>query len=353
MRLLPIAALLLTGTAFAVAQEQKPASAEVKNAVVQTVGACNAAATYTEEPYTQKLPKGLTASVVSVESDSHYCPGRYAYIKAANGDYWVGSPWILSQYEGTAEERLKRFTTERLRQPLRATVKRDKLFHGMYRVDLTETTENGRMTIEGLVDPDGEVFLIGNFLAKGKPASEQRLARLASLIEKSPKLGSVKAKVSVVEFSDFQCPSCQRSAVYLPTILEKYGDKVRYTRVDLPLTSAHPWAFGAAVMGRAIHRQSPAAFWEYKKAVYSSQDSLNLFTLEDFARGFIADHQLDLKKYEADIASASLKQEVLDAIGGAFSNSVVGTPTYLVDGEIVLAGPDGANLDKHLAERIQ
>jgi protein-disulfide isomerase len=353
MRPLSIAALLLAAAVTANAQEKKPASPEVKNAVIQSFGACNTAASYIEETYGPELPKGHTSSVVSVESDSQYCAGRYAFMKATNGDYWIGSPWILSDYEGTAEERLKQFTTERLRQPFKATVKRDKLYNGMYRVDLTETTENGRMTIEGLVDPDAKLFLIGSFLSKGKPAAEQRLARLASLIEKSPKHGSAKAKVSVVEFSDFQCPSCQRSATFLPTILEKYGEKVRYTRVDLPLMNAHPWAYGAAVIGRAIYRQSPAAFWEYKKAVYSSQDSLNLFTLEDFARGFVADHELDVKKYEADLASASLKQEILDSIGGAFSNSIVGTPTYLVDGEIVLAGPDGANLDKQLAERLK
>jgi len=153
--------------------------------------------------------------------------------------------------------------------------------------------------------------------------------------------------VTIVEFSDFECPSCKRASGYLEPIVAKHGDKVRYIRFDLPLTM-HPWAFGAALAGRAIQRQKPELFWEYKKHIYSNQDSLTAFTFWDFARGFAQDHELDLKRYDADLQDENLKNEILKGAGFALANEVRATPTYLVNGAFVDAGDDG----KHLAAYV-
>jgi protein-disulfide isomerase len=115
----------------------------------------------------------------------------------------------------------------------------------------------------------------------------------------------------------------------------------------------HPWAFSAAVMGRAIYRQSPEAFWAFKEQIYSNQDGLNIFTLEDFVRGFVQDHQLDLKKWEADVASKEVSQEILDSIGAAYSVPVGSTPTFLVNGEIVNAGEEGKNIDALISKLLE
>lgn len=352
MRTLVIVALLATATAAGAAAEKKAASADVQKAVISFAGACDAPATYTEEPYTNPLPKGFSATLVTIKSDSPYCGGQKMLLTLPNGDYWAGVPWVLSDYQGTGEERLARFTLERLKQPMKVTIKRDKLVNGLYRAAIADVTPEGSMTIEGWIDPASTNFFMGNFMSKSRPAGEQRLARLASVLQTSPSRGGEKAAISLVEFSDFQCPSCKHAATFLPSILAKYGEKVRYTRVDLPLTNAHPWAFAAAVMGRAIHRQNPEAFWPYKDAIYENQDNLNLFVLEDFARGFAADHRIDIKKFDADVQSAALKQEIFDSVGAAFSLPVMGTPTYLVNGELVIAGEDGANLDRAIAKLL-
>jgi protein-disulfide isomerase len=162
-------------------------------------------------------------------------------------------------------------------------------------------------------------------------------------IANAPTEGASTPTVTVVEFSDFQCPSCQRASGYLEPILAKHGDKVRYVRYDLPLTM-HSWAFPAALAGRAIYRQKPELFWEYKKQVYSNQGSLNAFLFWDWARQFAEDHELDLKKYDADLASEELKNEILHGAGTALTNDIRATPTYIVNGAVVDAGEEGKAL---------
>ena len=114
----------------------------------------------------------------------------------------------------------------------------------------------------------------------------------------------------------------------------------------------HPWSFAAAMAGRAIYRQKPELFWMYKKEVYENQDKLTAFTIDDFARGFAQQHELDLKKYDADVNDEALKNEILKGVGVAFSNDIRQTPTYVVNGILVDAGQEGKGLEDYVASLI-
>jgi protein-disulfide isomerase len=89
-------------------------------------------------------------------------------------------------------------------------------------------------------------------------------------------------------------------------ILEAHPDKVRYIRYDTPLVTIHPWALAAAIAGRAVWHQKPDLFWKYKEQIYANQEKLSAFTIDEFARGFASDHDLDMKKYDADVQSHRL-----------------------------------------------
>ena len=97
-----------------------------------------------------------------------------------------------------------------------------------------------------------------------------------------------------------------------------------------------------------IYRQKPDLFWSYKKLVYENQGKLSAFTFDEFASGFAKDHDLDMEKYGADVASESIRNELLRAVGVAFANDIRATPSYLVNGVIVEPGEDG----KHLASYV-
>ena len=325
--------------------------ATLDKAIRQSLPVCDGATVkYAESPV--KLPPRFTGTLVQVESPRHSCAGQYIAVLSPTGGFFLGSPWPIEDQEGkTIDEKLKNFTWKNLQANVTVEVERKATDDGLIPVTLWQTTENGKAPLYGYVDPQGRTFFFGNFKRLNGDVLAQRTKAFDSLLEKSPSKGT--GSVTVVEFSDFQCPSCRRSSGWVDPIVAKHDGKVRYVRYDLPL-SGHPWAFPAALAGRAIHRQNADLFWEFKKAVYDNQDQLTAFTFWDWARAWAEDHELDVKKYDADLENAELRAEILRGAGLALSNDVRATPTYMVNGAIVDAGDDGKALadyvDKLLAK---
>jgi protein-disulfide isomerase len=164
--------------------------------------------------------------------------------------------------------------------------------------------------------------------------------------------GPKDAPVTIVEFSDFQCPSCRMASEKFEPFFEKNAERVRHIRIDMPIVSSHPWAYSASAIGRAIWRQNPEVFWKYKKATYASQSDLNAFTIDQFGRGFAEDNGLDMKRFDEDVVSEPLRKEILDGLGTAFTIQVAATPTYIVNGTIVAFGADGGNLIAHVEKLL-
>ncbi|HEX6099369.1 MAG TPA: thioredoxin domain-containing protein [Thermoanaerobaculia bacterium] len=336
--------LVLCAPAFAVDVDPK-----LDQAIRASLPVCEGAVvTYEESPV--KLPERFTGTLVQVESKRHTCEGQYIAVRSPMGGFFVGSPWPIADMEGaTIEEKLKNFAWRNMQTNLTAELERKVTEDGLIPVTLWQTTENGKAPMYGLVDPQGRTFFFGNFKRLSGDVLAQRTKAFEALMAKSPSKGS--GPVTIVEFSDFQCPSCRRSAGWVDPIVKKHEGKVRYVRFDLPLTM-HPWAFPAALAGRAVHRQNPELFWEYKKAVYDNQDQLSAFIFWDWARAWAEDHDLDLKKYDADLENAQLRAEVLQGGGLALSNDVRATPTYIVNGAIVDAGDNGEALAAYVDKLV-
>jgi protein-disulfide isomerase len=304
------------------------------------------------QPIGIKLPPRFTGATVQVKSALASCEGQYAGVLSPSGGFFLGNPWPIANEEGkTIEEKVKSFTWRNMHETMSVTVDRTRTPEGLYKVTLHQVTENGKLPMEGLVDPEGTVFFFGTFRPTGTDVRTSRAKVFERYVGHSPTKGAADAPVTIVEFSDFQCPSCQRASGYLDPILAKHGDRVRYVRYDLPLTG-HSWAFGAALAGRAIYRQKPDAFWEYKKQVYANQENLNPFSFWDFARGFAADHELDLKQYDADLASDEIKAELLSGAGSAFTNDIRATPSYMINGALVEAGEGGKSLAAYVEKLL-
>jgi protein-disulfide isomerase len=321
---------------------------KLDRAVRELLPVC-ADATVQYEELSVKLPARFRGAVVTVESERHSCDASLAAILAPSGAVFVGAPWPIATEQGaTIEEKLKNFTWRNMHENMTVAIERKPNADGLWPVTLHQATESGKMPLDGLVDPDGKVFFFGRFRPAGAEPRAARTKVLDRFVASSPVKGAENAAVTILEFSDFQCPSCMRAANYLEPILARHGDRVRYVRIDLPL-SGHAWAFPAALAGRAIYRQKPEAFWEYKKQVYANQASLNPFTFWDFARGFAKDHDLDLARYDKDLESVELKNEILAGAGTALTNDIRATPSYMVNGALVDAGEEG----KALAEYVE
>jgi hypothetical protein len=299
------------------------------------------------------LPSNMTGSVIRVESARSACEGQFVSVVTHEGDSFLGIPWFLDDVDGTTlEEKLSSFGWKALGEHLTPVVDRTKTRSGLFKVTLNETTEKGKLPIEGEIDPSGKVFFLGHFHPLSEDVRTWRTRAFEPFFANAPAEGATKPDVTVVEFSDFECPSCQHASTYMNPIMASHSDRVRYIRYDLPLVSTHPWAFAAAVAGRAVYKQKPELFWEFKKQVYANQDKLSAFTLDDFARGFAQDHELDLAKYDADIASPEVQAEIMRGVGTAFSNDIRATPTYMVNGKLVDAGDNGKALTEYVEKLL-
>jgi protein-disulfide isomerase len=141
----------------------------------------------------------------------------------------------------------------------------------------------------------------------------------------APIRGPESAAVTIVEFSDFQCPFCNRVTPTLAKIQETYGDDVRIAFKHMPL-SMHPQAPQAHAAAEAAHRQG--RFWEMHDRIFQNQRDLSIATLESHARAI----GLDMDQYAKDVADASVKKRIDEDMAQASELGVTGTPSFFING---------------------
>ena len=150
-----------------------------------------------------------------------------------------------------------------------------------------------------------------------------------ALANTDPALGSASAPVTIVEFSDFQCPFCQRVAPTLKQVRDKYGDKVRIVWKDFPLTQIHPQAFKA---GEAAHcAGEQGKFWEYHDRLFANQQMLQVDDLKQHA-GAVG---LDAAKFAACLDTGKYGERVRDGVAQGTRLGVNSTPTIYINGRLL------------------
>jgi protein-disulfide isomerase len=144
-----------------------------------------------------------------------------------------------------------------------------------------------------------------------------------------PSQGKADAPVTLVEFSDFQCPFCLRVMPTLKDLRTKYGDRVRLVWKDFPLTQIHPQAFVAAQAGNCAREQGK--FWEYHDKLFANQSSLQPESLKKYA----ADTGLDAAKFNQCLDSSKYEARVQDALASGGRLGIGSTPTVYVNGRMI------------------
>lgn len=142
----------------------------------------------------------------------------------------------------------------------------------------------------------------------------------------SPSKGPDGAKVTVVEFSDFQCPFCGRVTPTLDQVQKTYGDDVRIVFKHLPLR-IHPNAPKAAAASEAAKNQGK--FWEMHDLIFANQREL---TEEKFI-GYAKQLGLDVERFKKDMASSDVAKRVEADAAEAARLGVTGTPGFFINGK--------------------
>jgi protein-disulfide isomerase len=161
----------------------------------------------------------------------------------------------------------------------------------------------------------------------------------------APVRGETTAPVSIVEFSDFQCPHCKRLQPVLERVLEEYRGQVKLVFKQYPLTSVHPDAAGAAAGALAAGKQGK--FWQFHDKLFGGdQEHEAMADLEKVAR----DLKLDLKKWQADLETART-QVAKDRADGE-KLEINSTPTMFVGGKKYHGGLEFDDLKDWIDEEL-
>lgn len=159
-----------------------------------------------------------------------------------------------------------------------------------------------------------------------QPAAVQPAQRVDVSTEGYPSLGPADAPITIVEFSDFQCPYCRKfhEETY-QALLDAYPGQIRFVYRNLPLTSIHPDAMPSAIASLCANDQN--AYWDYHGKLFSSET----LTRETFIQ-YAEDLSLNVDEFSACLDSGKHDEFIEQDMNFALDLGVQSTPTFFING---------------------
>jgi protein-disulfide isomerase len=150
-----------------------------------------------------------------------------------------------------------------------------------------------------------------------------------------PFKGKDGAKVTIVEYSDFQCPFCQRGYNVIENeVMKEYGDKVKFVYKHFPL-NFHPWAEPGAVAVECAGLQNKDAYWKLYAYLFENQKEINPQNLKDKSKEVLKDQKIDMAKWEKCFDNKDTAAQVKAEMAEGQSVGVTGTPAFLINGRLL------------------
>jgi protein-disulfide isomerase len=146
--------------------------------------------------------------------------------------------------------------------------------------------------------------------------------------------GKTDSKVILIEYGDFQCPSCGGAHPQIKEITEEYKDKILFIFRNFPLTTIHPNARASSAAAEAAGQQGK--YWEMHNLVFEKQDEWKALTGQERTDKFVSyalSLDLDKNRFVADMASASINQKISFDQALGKKSGVDATPTFFLNGE--------------------
>jgi protein-disulfide isomerase len=160
-----------------------------------------------------------------------------------------------------------------------------------------------------------------------------------------PAIGPTNAPVTIVEFSDFQCPFCKRVEPTLKQVREKYGNNVRLVYMDFPLPM-HNHALDAAKAARCAADQGK--FWPFHDALFADQSKQAPADLKAIAKNL----GLDTTKFDACFDQAKYEAGVRSDIAQGRQLGIDGTPAFFINGRMLVGAQPEASFDRLIDEEL-
>lgn len=204
---------------------------------------------------------------------------------------------------------------------------------GLLETPIEVKTPEGTENVKMYLSKDGRYLIRGEM----SDITSDPLAETSAKIQTAgaPVLGDPNATITLVEFSDFECPVCRGLHDVLRGMLPNYP-QVKVIFKDYPIENLHPWARTAALAGRCAYQQDPKAFWKVYDQIYDNQDIISAANAWDKMLDFAGKDGLNQDTFKSCMSSPQAAGEVDASLANGNQLEVRSTPTVFVNGRRVV-----------------
>jgi protein-disulfide isomerase len=262
---------------------------------------------------------------------------------------WVLMSQGIAQEDKIVQVAIETFKTQ-VRLPREAEVKfiekKESPIPGFYSVKLSVLVPTREVPIVVYVDSKGEVVILGNLIIKGenvtrKEAGEPKARKIdmAQLgVDKSAFRGAAQPKMTIVEFSNFQCPFCVKSWKKMKELLEKYPQEIRYVFKHFPLQPTGI-QFELSEMAAATQEVNQKAFWAVHDFFFSDEGQTfvkkDREVLKKKIEEILKEKGYDDKPFQTALENGNGKKKVEEDILTGNKIGVKGTPSIVINGDFI------------------
>jgi protein-disulfide isomerase len=215
---------------------------------------------------------------------------------------------------------------------------------GLYRISMEVTMETQSDSATFYVSKDGRYLV----RAELEDMNSDPLAEIRKKIglEGAPSEGPANAPVVIVEYADFECPSCKQLDTILRAMLPNFP-QVRLIYKDFPLVDIHPWAMTAAQAGRCAYKQNPGAFWKLHDLIFDNQELISPTNVFDKVQEYATQAGLNAEALRSCISDPETQVQIQRSMAEGEALNIANTPTLFVNGHRLI-GPDAATLEQFI-----
>ncbi len=192
----------------------------------------------------------------------------------------------------------------------------------------------GTKSVSFVGSPDLKFVVFGDVLDTSVDPAKAVMAKIN--VKDEPFVGAKDAKVTIVEYSEFQCPYCKRGYDTIETqVLKQYDGKVKFYFKHFPL-AFHPWAMPAAIGAECAKTQKPEAYWKLYHSYFEHQAELNPGNVKDKSVEYLKDSGIDMAKWTDCYDKKGTQDKVTAQQTEGQGLGVTGTPAFFINGRMLV-----------------
>jgi protein-disulfide isomerase len=215
---------------------------------------------------------------------------------------------------------------------------------GILEVPIEVKSKEGSDKLKMYLTKDGRYLLRGELSDLTVDPLAENIAKIQTA--NAPVLGDPNAPITLVEYSDFECPVCRNLHDALRGLLPNYPH-VKVIFKDFPIDAIHPWARTAALAGRCAYQQNPKAFWKLYDLIYDNQDLISAASAWDKMQDLAGRAGLNTDTFKSCMTSPQAAAEVDASLANGQLLEVRATPTVFVNGRRI-SGADPHTVQQYI-----